>query len=252
MVKIKSVYLKFIDEMLELCKRIPEHFSRYSNKIYSNHQHLLLLVLRQKLRATYVDLIEQLKVSIIPEYIGLRRIPHYTTLVKFAKRVNKKIIDFLLCKRTAKRVAVDGSGFESPTRSYYYRTVWNSDTNLRTRKYVKLSIAVDADKQFVLSHKIRVGPRHDTIDFKRLLKGISAEHVLADKGYDSKSNRKFVVQKLKAIPQIPWRKCSYRVKSGCLIFPPVDFFVHRHRGKVETVFSVIKRKMGPRYVLKVL
>ncbi len=236
MVGVESVYLKFIDDMLELCKQIPEHFSKYSNKIYSNHQHLVLLVLRQKLRTTYVDLVEQMEVSIIPEYIGLKRIPHYTTLVKFAKKVNKAIIDFLLCKKTATRVAVDGSGFESTTRSYYYRTAWNNPLRAKSRKYVKLSIAIDADKQLILSHKIRVGPRHDTIDFERLLKGICTEHVLADRGYDSASNRIFVVKELGAIPQIPWRKNNFKLRKGILRMPPVDDKIYRHRGKVETVF----------------
>lgn len=79
-----SEYLKFIDEALELAKSIPKYFSKFSNKVFCNQQKVVLLVLKQKLRTTYRDLIEILKISHIPMLIGLKRIPHHTTLVKFA------------------------------------------------------------------------------------------------------------------------------------------------------------------------
>ena len=94
-----SKYIKFIDEALELCKSIPRHFSKFSNKIFCNHQHIVLLVLKQKLRTTYEDLIEFLKISDVPKYLGLKRIPHYTTLVKFHKRMNEKLISILIEKK---------------------------------------------------------------------------------------------------------------------------------------------------------
>ncbi|MCK5282299.1 MAG: hypothetical protein KAK00_02725 [Nanoarchaeota archaeon] len=67
-----SKYLKFIDKALELCKNIPRYFSKFANKIFCNHQKIILLVLKQKLRTTYRDLIELLKISDIPIYIGLK------------------------------------------------------------------------------------------------------------------------------------------------------------------------------------
>ncbi len=58
-----SNYLKFIDEALDLAKAIPKYFSKFSNKIYCNHQKIALLVLRQKLKLTYRGLIEWLEVT---------------------------------------------------------------------------------------------------------------------------------------------------------------------------------------------
>src|SRR3990167_11242844 len=106
-----SKYLKFIDTASELCKDIPRHFSRYSNKIFCNKQKIILLVLKQKLRTTYRDLIEFLKISHIPMLIGLKRIPHHTTLVKFAKKIKPSLLVLLLPFRKAKVVGLDGTGF---------------------------------------------------------------------------------------------------------------------------------------------
>jgi len=64
-----SKYIKFIDEALELCGAIPRYFSKFSNKIFCNHQHIILLVLKQKLRTTYEELIEFLKISRVPELL---------------------------------------------------------------------------------------------------------------------------------------------------------------------------------------
>lgn len=244
MVVEDSLYIKFIDEAFELCRRVPRHFSKYSNKIFNNHQHVVLLVLKQKLKKTYKDLVELLKVTCIPEYIGLKRIPHYTTLVKFSQKVSAKIINFLLNITTATWVAVDGTGFEQSSKSYYYRTAWNSDRPRKRRKFVKLSICADVDKQIILSHKIRMGPRNDNIDFKQLVKGLNVEWVLADKGYDSKENRKFVYKKLGAIPNIPYRRTSGITKIGR--HKQLKFFENKYskRNIVETIFSVIKRKYG--------
>jgi hypothetical protein len=117
-------------------------------------------------------------------------------------------------------------------------------TRKKARRYDKLSIAIDTDKQIILSHKIRKGPRNDNIDFKTLLKDLSIRHyVVADKGYDSKENRKYVLQK-KTYPHIPYRRTSGPTyeKIGKKI--KFDESVYHQRSKVETVFSVIKRKYG--------
>ena len=83
MVVEESVLLNFIKQGLEVAKTIPEYFSKYSNKIYTNHQHTVLVVLKQKLRTTWRDLAEILKITTISKELGLRKIPHFTTLIKF-------------------------------------------------------------------------------------------------------------------------------------------------------------------------
>jgi IS5 family transposase len=240
----KNMYLRFIDEALQLAKLIPKYFSKFSNKIYSNHQKIVLLVLKQKLKITYRDLIEWLAVTTeIKLVIGLTRIPHHSTLVKFAKKLSTSLLNCLLNIKQAGIVAVDATGFETETKSYYYRNAYHNKQKKKARRYDKLSIAIDTDKQIILSHKIRKGPRNDNIDFKTLLKDLSIRHyVVADKGYDSKENRKYVLQK-KTYPHIPYRRtsASYERIGKKIKF---DESVYHQRSKVETAFSVIKRKYG--------
>lgn len=240
--KTQKVYLKFIDEALELAKAIPKYFSKFSNKIYCNHQKLVLLVLRQKLKLTYRGLIEWLEVTgEVCLLLGLTEIPDHSTLVKFDKRISASLLNGLINMKEAKTIAVDSSGFETETKSYHYRTVYNMNSKQKYRRYLKVSLAIDTDKQLVLSNKIRMGPRNDNIDFKPLIKNLSAKFIVADKGYDSRANRRYVLSK-KAYPHIPYRKWSgatYEKRNVKLNF---DESVYHQRSKVETVFSVIKRK----------
>mgnify|MGYP001576614670 CR=1 FL=1 len=240
-------YLKFIDDALELAKAIPRYFSKFSNKIYCNHQKLAIYVLMQKFKTTTRGIVSMLRASSdMRLMLGLNRVPVHTTIVRFAARI-KKIIGKLLGIRQATTVALDASGFELEAKSFYYRNIDIKHKNYqsKTKQYMKLSIAIDADKQLILTHKIRKKLRNDTIDFRPLLEKLKVKYVLADKGYDSKANRLFVLCKLKAIPNIPYRRCSgitkLRGRNRAIFF---DGKTYHQRSKVETVFSVIKRKYG--------
>ena len=114
----------------------------------------------------------------------------------------------------------------------------------KTRRFMKLSIAVDTENQFVLTHKLRKSRTHDSKDFKFLCKKLNCNHVVADKGYDSKDLRKFVVYELGAKPHIPYRNCSGKVKRGRFISPLPDKRIYPKRQIVENVFFCIKRKYG--------
>lgn len=237
-------YLKFIDEALALAKAIPRYFSKYSNRIYCNHQKLVIYVLMQKLKTTYRGIVSWLRANeTIRLCLGLFRIPVHTTMIRFTPKIGN-YLDLLLGIRHATTVAVDATGFELESKSYYYRTVWNSDKPQKTKRYMKLSIAIDARKQMIMTYALRRKFRHDTLDFTQLLKELNVDYVVADKGYDSKKNRQFVIQRLHAIPIIPYRKKSpiYRFPGGKRL--RFDERIYHQRSKVETVFSVMKRKYG--------
>ncbi len=239
-----SDYLKFIDDALELAKKIPKYFSKFSNKIYCNHQKLAIYVLMQKFKTTTRGIVSILRASSeIRLHLGLYRVPVHTTIVRFARRV-KKLINRLLGIRQADTVAVDATGFELEQKSYYYRTVWNSNRRQKTKHFMKLSTAVDVDKQLILTYKIRKSRANDTRDFKPLIKGLKCKKVLADKGYDSRSNREFVFKK-GAKPYIPFRKNSgkngYYQKKAEKIF---DQQVYNKRPIIENIFFCIKQKYG--------
>jgi len=245
--KKDSEYLKFVDKALELCKGIPRYFSKFSNKVFCNHQKIILLVLKQKLKTTYRELVEILKISDIPLYIGLKRIPRHTTLVKFAKKIKPRMLNLLLPEIGADVVGVDATGFSVENRSKHYekRTALSS-----YRRYVKLSIAADMDNQLILKQSIHKSPRHDNKDFMILMHNIKAKVVCADKGYDSNENHRFVMQDLKAKSLIAikdygnkkhrnWRKDWRKIAKK-----QFDEKEYHQRSKVETIFSSMKKKYG--------
>lgn len=239
-----SDYLKFIDDALEIAKSVPLYFSKFSNKIYNNHQKLAIYILMQKLKTTTRGIVSILQASSdMRIYLGLGRVPSHSTIVRFVNNI-RKYIPNILGIREAHTVAVDSTGFEIESKSYYYRTIWNSDRRQKTRKFMKLSVAVDTEKQRILTYKIRKSRAHDSRDFKPLLDKVKCEHVLADRGYDSKDLRKFVIFKLKATPHIPYRKMSHAAKRGKLIMPQPDKKIYSKRGIVENIFFCMKRKYG--------
>jgi len=236
-------YLKFIEEAQQLAQQVPRYFSKYSKHCYTNQQKITILVLMQKLKLTYRSIVSWLRTNpLVCELLGLSSIPVHTTLVRCAQRVEKIILS-LLGIRQAHIAAVDATGFELEEKSFYYRYRYNSERLWKVHKFMKLSVAVDTEKQIILTCCLRKKVRNDTIDFKRLLKDLKIDYVVADKGYDSKENRNFVLYKLQAMPIIPvrWHTHFYGYLRGC---KKIDGSNYHQRSKVETIFSVIKRKYG--------
>ena len=249
--KSQSELIKFIALARNLVNKIPKFSSKFSNKIYDNHQKMIILIFRQKMRMTYRGIVKFFNFSgLARALIGLTKVPDHSTLVKFHKRIKVNIIDSLLCKKSVKISAIDGSGFETTHMSYHYANAWNRQDKRKYRSYLKISIAICTDSQYILSQKIRIGPRNDNIDFERVMKNVKCKYVVADKGYDSKKNRYFVLRDMKAYPHIPYRKRSGKTyeKAGTPL--KFDKKIYHQRSKVETVFSVIKRKYGSQILSK--
>ena len=100
--------------------RYPLRGSKYANHLYTDHQHVVLLALRQHFRKSYRDFCEMLEVctEIIDE-LGLKRLPHWTTLQKFSKRADTRRLERLLLEYLVEarlsilHLAVDSTGFSS-------------------------------------------------------------------------------------------------------------------------------------------
>ncbi|MFQ5532027.1 MAG: IS5 family transposase, partial [Candidatus Nanoarchaeia archaeon] len=235
----------FLVSARKLVTKIPKFSSKFSNKIYDNHQKMIILIFRQKMKMTYRSIVKFFRFSgLARALLGLKEVPDHSTLVKFHKRIKATMIDSLLCKKKVKTSAIDASGFEANYMSYHYANVWNRQDKRKYRRYLKVSIAIDTDSQYILSQKIRIGPRNDNIDFESVMKDVNCKYVVADKGYDSKSNRYFVLRNMKSYPHIPYRKMSGRTYEKAGVPLKFDKKIYHQRSKVETVFSVIKRKYG--------
>ena len=63
------------------------------------------------------------------------------------------------------KIAIDGSGFSQSNASFHYMK--RIGTKIPTRKYNKLSIALDVEIGKIHALKARVKPRHDVMDVKK-------------------------------------------------------------------------------------
>lgn len=244
--------------------RIPPYLHRRSNHVFTVWQHLILLVLRQYERKSYRRFVEFLQEAFgVGEFLGLSRIPHYTTLQKAAARLTHGMLvrileSFVLHARIRKMLAgIDSTGFSHGQASYYYTKRFR----LR-RKFVKISICADMRRQLICSIKIRHRFRHDSIDFAPLLavasRAVPIGTVVADRGYDSEQNH--IITENLGIPRTVIRPKYenlqvYRTKGfhRKMMKRNFDWNTYNHRSKAETIFSVIKRMLGEdilsRYIL---
>jgi hypothetical protein len=230
------------------------------------HQHCALLVLREKEHKSYRDFVDWLyECEALCAFIGLRRIPHFTTLQKSAQRIQTTalygvIAAFLLFTQVRKLfLGVDGTGFSLRHASaYYVDRIERSKKHRRRRKrkvkhYLKTVTGIELRKQLIVSQKLRRGPANDYSDFAPVARKAGKirplQIVVADKGSDSEENHRIVHEELHADCIIPprnedvpvWRTQGYyrkHMKRG------YDKKKYNQRAKCETVFSVVKRKFG--------
>ena len=98
---------------------------------------------------------------------------------------------------------VDGTGFSLDYSSRYYcKRIKRMDKH---SNYLKASLVGDMHSQAILAARLRLKRRHDSVDFKPVLRKIRDTKpavIVGDKGYDSEYNLKFVKHELKAEPVI--------------------------------------------------
>lgn len=256
---ITSKFKKVADFCYELFGEagLMLHKSKFSNKLYTQYQHLFLLVYKQFRKFTYKELLEDLSDNItLRAYLGLNKLPDYTTLIKFAKRLPTAIFDKLMVAfskfiEQPEKVAIDGTGISLDNASpHYCKRIGKS---YKKRPFLKLSVIIEIKHYLILQFKVRKKVRHDVIDaypmVKKLAKNYEPEFFYGDRGYDAEKLFKIVFEELGAYPLILQkrldvpkhrRKGRYR-KETIDIF---DYGEYLQRNKVETAFSILKRKFG--------
>jgi len=231
---------------------------------------VVLLALRQHFGKSYRDFCDMMEVCTeILDELGLKKVPHWTTLHKFSKRADTRRLERLLLaflEEARVRVlylAVDSTGFSSTSASTYYTRVLESRggrlgghrRGVPTHRYLKQTVGIEARRQLIVAVKFRRGPANDSPDFIWTLKKVRPAElpvklVVADKGYDAESNHAYAQDVLGARTAIPVRAASRpKIKmSGKRRRKQKKDFDQKgydsHRPKVETVNSVEKRTMG--------
>ena len=256
---ITSKFKKVADFCYELFKlaQIPLHFSRFSNKMYSNFQKLFLLVYKQFRKFTYEELLTDLADNLsLRAYLGLINLPHYTTLIHFAKKLpsiilEKLVLAFKKLIPKPKRVAIDATGISLDNASPHYCK--RIGLTHQKRPFMKTSLIVDIDNFIILLCKMRKKTRHDTVDarplIKKLAKHYEPEVLYADRGYDANSLFELCFEKLKAYPLILQRRNDipkHRRKGTYrkLTYDAFDYGEYLQRNRIETCNSMIKKRFS--------
>src|ERR1700729_4365456 len=146
---------------------------------FTQRQLMTCLILRAYLKTTYRGLVEILETSeMLRETLGLRRLPHYSTLKYFADRSGTlEIVDAMLAEiakqfaQVDEPVALDSTGLETTAASSYFQT----RSGRKQKKYVKLSISVLCGSLMPAGLVVGWGPCNDKSDaFPLLMKTATA------------------------------------------------------------------------------
>jgi len=260
--------LPFARVALEVATAVlPRYRSRFSKHQFTQPQLLAVLCLMRyedwTFRETEVRLREH---GELRKVLWLQRVPDYTTLYRFLKRLDEKKIDQALGEaarrmgntvrpRRRARVAVDATGLAQGAVSTFFvrRLYHHTGQPLPWRHWLKWLVTVDVDRQLLLSQTARRGPWNDCANLPALVEAanqvVPIGVVLADAEFDSERNHTYIRQQLHAQSIIPakrgkktWRIHGVRAEMR-RAFPRRQY---ARRALVETVFSTIKRKLSAR------
>lgn len=186
---------------------LPTYAHPNAPKTYTQPQLFACLVLKRFYDLSYRRLWAMLNdwPSMV-EWLGLSKVPHWTTLCDAHKRLLKAqphrdlldtTVEWGLGQRdTVAFAAVDSTGMRADRESRYYgrrraKTAGKQGSFRKTR-YPKLGLVVDTASHLILSMHAGRGPRPDVDELAGLLDhvppGVRLHHLLADAGYDSEFN----------------------------------------------------------------
>lgn len=239
---------------------LPPYRSRFSKHQFTQPQLLAVLCLMRYEDWTFREAETRLREHReLRAVLQLQAVPDYTTLYRFLRRLDDDAVEHGLCetvrrlRRRAISVAVDGTGlsYHSVSTFFIRRMEQRTGRNPRQRHWLKWVIVVDVQQQILLAQRAQQGPGSDVRALPGLL-DVAAQSapihlVLADAEFDSEPNHQHIRQRLGARSIIPAKRRG--IPNGTIrnqmyrAFPEKPY---RQRSKVETIFSVVKRKLSSR------
>lgn len=240
---------------------LPPYRTRFSKHQFTQPQLLAVLCLMRyedwTFREAEVRLREHGELRAV---LRLPSVPDYTTVYRFLRRLPDDTIEDVLSEavrrlRRGRRracVAVDGTGLSQHAVSTYFigRVEQHPQGKTRYRHYLKWLLVADVDRQIILAQRARQGPWCDSRALPGLVDAASRRMpiglVLADGEFDAEANHRHIRDTLGAHSVIP-AHLRRGIPEGEIRYQMYRAFprqLYGSRAKVETVFSVIKRKLS--------
>jgi len=143
----RSRYIGMVRAVFKVCQRqaVPLYSSKYSRRDFTLWQHIALLVLMQRMRKSYREYRNDFLTVTdrLVGVLGLSKLPHFTTIEKFALRVSCTFLErvtggFANLTRVRSQVfSPDASGLTLHRASHYYALRIKRDILSLMRKQVK-------------------------------------------------------------------------------------------------------------------
>jgi len=251
-------------------RSLQTYAHRFSPQKFTQPQLFACLVLKTFFKTDYRGLTALLsELSDLRAALGLRRVPHFTTLQKASQRLLKRrrarrlftttVHRFLKRRRRVRRAALDSTGLECGHRSLYYIRRRNGSLKkwqtVAYSRYAKLEAAFECTSHLMIGILVDRGPRVDTDRFQPLLQDtlqrVHLHAAVADAGYDSEANHRYARETCGVLSFIPATIGRPTTK------PPRGYYRRQmkqrlnkrygrygQRWQAETGFSMIKRRLG--------
>jgi hypothetical protein len=236
---------------------LPAYSCAGSKHDFTQPQLFACLVFKHYRRRTYREAVEDLALApAVLALLGLKKVPHYSTLSKFASRVlsaaafERALTCILRDVRPAQEVAcMDSSGLGKSTASSYYRM--RRGKNNPALGFVKVSALVLKGSLLPCGVAVGTGPGNDKSDVPALVqqarrRRVRPQALLADAGYDSEGLLRRCWEGWKVPTYIPPNRVC---KDGTARGKYRSLMTHlprlyNQRWQVEAYFSGLKRTTG--------
>jgi len=254
---------------------LPEYSHPCSPKTFTQPQLFACLVLKAFFRTDYRGVVAILAdLADLTAALGLRRVPHFTTLQKAAERLlcfgpANDLLGATIRRHLGERprvelAAADSTGMESSQISPYFvkrrarghERLENPWQNTTYTRFPKCELVVDCATHLVLAAVPTLGPCPDTSRMPVLLlcalTYVTIATILANAGYDAEHAHRFARDGCgvrSVIPAAAGRPTA-KLPSGTYrrLMRRLFDFRFGQRWQVETAVSMIKRRLGS-YVL---
>lgn len=250
---------------------LRRYWHRCAPKKFTVPQLFACLVLKEFLKADYRKLWMLLReCPELPAAIGLKSIPHFTTLQQASKRLLEgrrvqRLLDETitlgkslgLLPSRSELAAIDGTGLESTTASRYFVRRCQKQGKHRTyttyRDFPKIGVVADCKSHLILAIVHDRGPSPDIKHYRRALdqaqRRLAIKTLLADAGYDSEASHEYARGRHGVRSLIPARigRVTDKRLSGRwrqVMRERIHNTRYNQRAQVETTISMLKRLLG--------